>query len=167
MFNWGSSEGYKWLKFLQFPFFCFVELAKRQWSGFCQTYLWDKSKCEQAQKRAHDQVWGVLKRGRAWKAAVNYNLYAVSRTLGSAVQLVGQTDWPGVLLLKPGLVFLRLSVKQSRQKRGRVWDISGCPNDLCRKTRWRSDYTRLDLRLEQSWMSYDAPVGSLASGLWK
>lgn len=164
-----SSEGCEQFRFLQFPCFYVVELAKRQWSGFCQTHLWGKSKCEQAQRRPLLSLRGAEEKEVVKDSSQPQT--AVSWTLGSGVQLVGQT---GVLHQECAPVFYDCLWCKTRHKWGASGTFWGCPDEVdhaltarCREMRWRSDYARLERRQEQSWMSYDALVGSLVSGLWK
>lgn len=160
VFKLGSPERYGQFKFLQFPFFYVVPLAKRQWSGFRQTHSWATSKCEQPQRRPLLSL-----RGAEAKECVKHS---------SQLQtLRGELD-------------LRLSCSAGGSEL--TWaatsEVCACFYDClwCRQGRngerlgclgvswWGmrgEDQTRLEWRQEQSWMSYDALVGSLVSGLWK
>lgn len=143
-------------------------LAKRQWSGFCLTRLWAKSKCGQAQRRSLLSFRGAERR----QSAINSTQW-----VGHQAQLFSWCVRPDLECSFRGLcLFLRLSMRQIWGASG-IFEVvpmrlithlllTGCQNSSTQGNEMEIQQ-RLEWRPEQSWVSYDAQVGSLVSGLWK
>lgn len=168
---WCVQEGYQQFRILQFPYFCVVEYANIQRSGFCQTHLRVESKCEQTQKRPLLRFSGCWREG-----GCEWQLQALcGEDLGLDFGLsCCSADGSDLTRCAPSQASSCLRCRQRRNWEclghsvESRWDRSHSISEHHCGGKWDGVSTAWDWSgWRCGWMSYDALAGSPVSGLWK